>query len=57
MWALGVILYILLSGRQPFRNDRPDKALYRQVLDCDYSLSGEAWEDISPEAKDLIRSK
>ena len=41
MWSLGVILYILLRGRQPFRPDREDgKELAKQICEFDYSLKG-----------------
>ena len=53
MWSLGVILYILLRGRQPFRPDRGELA--KQILDCDFSLTDGVWDKISSEAKELIQ--
>lgn len=44
MWAIGVILYNLLSGEAPWDDD-----------DRTFKLTfGKDWKDISDEAKDLI---
>ncbi len=52
MWSLGVILYILLSGRPPFNQDRND--LVRQIIKGQYNF--ENWNRVSEEAIDLIKS-
>ena len=53
VWAVGVLLYILLSGEPPF-----DGASGRQVINAvrqgEYNMKGGAWDAISNEAKDLI---
>ncbi|XP_043707363.1 calcium/calmodulin-dependent serine/threonine-protein kinase-like isoform X2 [Telopea speciosissima] len=55
MWALGVILYILLSGDPPFL-----ATSYRQkqnlILAGDISFEDHTWTSISPSAKQLISS-
>ncbi|XP_042480430.1 calcium and calcium/calmodulin-dependent serine/threonine-protein kinase-like [Macadamia integrifolia] len=55
MWALGVILYILLSGDPPFL-----ATSYRQkqklILAGDFSFEDHTWKTISPSAKQLISS-
>ena len=56
IWALGVILYTILTGIQPFRNERDDgKELLKQVLDCDFNFEDPIWETISDEAQDLVK--
>eukprot|EP00968_Pinguiococcus_pyrenoidosus_P025072 scaffold5443_cov291-Pinguiococcus_pyrenoidosus.AAC.5 len=51
MWSLGVIMYILLSGRQPFN----DSTLFDQIETAAYRLDGKLWDSISEKAKDLLR--
>lgn len=54
MWSIGVILYILLSGKPPFYGD-DDSEILNSVKRGTYSLSGHDWKNISNEAKDLIK--
>jgi len=54
MWALGVILYILLSGCPPFSPERTDKSLIRQVCDGDYSFPKSKWASVDESAIDLV---
>lgn len=54
IWSLGVILYILLSGSPPFYGNT-DKQILTNVLKINYDFDGEEWEDISDEAKNLIK--
>lgn len=53
IWALGVILFILLSGVFPFHEDDTRK-LYRQIATCNYEFDPKYWSTISDESKDLI---
>lgn len=54
VWSIGVIMYILLSGKPPFDGDS-DKEICKKVKEGKYSLAGEEWDDISKEGKDLLK--
>lgn len=53
VWSIGVILYVLLSGYLPFYGDTQEE-LFDKILSGTYSFSHKCWDDISPEAKDLL---
>jgi serine/threonine protein kinase len=53
IWSLGVITYILLSGRPPFKGrTKPD--IFRSILYDELAFSADIWKKISPDAKDFI---
>mmetsp|Transcript_16048 Transcript_16048/g.17955 ORF Transcript_16048/g.17955 Transcript_16048/m.17955 type:complete len:502 (-) Transcript_16048:65-1570(-) len=54
LWSTGVILYILLSGCPPF-NGRDDKEILGKVASGKFSFKEKIWNNISEEAKDIIR--
>lgn len=54
VWSVGVILYILLSGRPPFAGDN-DKDILEAVKMGVFSFPIKEWSAISAEAKDLIK--
>ena len=56
MWSIGVMLFVMLSGRPPFGGDEDcsDKEVLEKVQRGEYELLEEDWEDISEEAKDLV---
>ncbi|XP_077389962.1 calcium/calmodulin-dependent protein kinase type IV isoform X2 [Festucalex cinctus] len=53
MWSVGVILYILLCGFEPFFDARGDQYMYTRILNCDYEFVSPWWDDVSDNAKDL----
>lgn len=52
-WSIGVIMYILLSGRPPF-NGPSDDEIFAKILKGKFSLSIPQFDSITNEAKDLI---
>lgn len=51
MWGLGLIVYILVSGRHPF--DHED--MYGAVTRGEIFFAEPAWQQVSPSAADLVR--
>jgi len=54
IWSTGVILYILLCGFPPFYEEELP-ALFDQILKGRYDFPSPWWDNISKEAKDLVR--
>ena len=54
IWSIGIIMFILLSGRPPFNADN-DLEIMRQIKVGHYSLKNRIWDNISTHAKDLIK--
>jgi len=51
LWALGCVLYVLLSGNSPFFGTSVRENITKGVFD----FSGEEWAEVSDGAKDLIK--
>lgn len=52
MWALGVVAYMLLSGRRPFHHqDRHEKA--RMIKTAPLKFEARVWDEISQDGKDF----
>ena len=52
-WSMGVVLFIMLSGKPPF-GGKTNKEIIDNVLKGTYSFNTPVWDQISAEAKDLI---
>lgn len=70
MWSVGIVAYMLLTGRLPFTGEEGDevaelymskhvynnKDVFRAVLYADLDFESAPWDVISPEAKELVSS-
>ena len=55
VWSTGVILYILLCGFPPFYEEELP-ALFDQILKGKYDFPSPWWDNISKDAKDLVKA-
>ena len=53
LWSMGVVLYILLSGKVPFPGES-NKEIIENVLSGKYHFSHDEFKVVSSQAKDLI---
>ncbi|QSL65312.1 hypothetical protein MERGE_002622 [Pneumocystis wakefieldiae] len=55
LWSLGVIMFALLGGYNPFDNGEvTEKEIMRKAQKGEFDFSGDSWSDVSLEAKDFI---
>ena len=55
VWSIGVMLYILLSGKPPF-DGANDTEITEKVLIGSYNFDDPIWKSISDDAKNLVKS-
>eukprot|EP00930_Biecheleria_cincta_P088923 TRINITY_DN7818_c0_g1_i2.p1 TRINITY_DN7818_c0_g1~~TRINITY_DN7818_c0_g1_i2.p1 ORF type:complete len:604 (+),score=111.85 TRINITY_DN7818_c0_g1_i2:386-2197(+) len=53
MWSLGVLTYLLLDGRSPFKG-RNDRHTYKLIRAGAYSFPKDRWTNVSELAKDFV---
>jgi serine/threonine protein kinase len=53
-WSLGVIVYMLLGGENPFFEDTVHLTM-QQIRQSNYNFKSENWAGISPDAKNFIK--
>jgi calcium/calmodulin-dependent protein kinase I len=54
VWSLGVILYILLCGYPPFRQENRAK-MFKAIRKGDYVFDSPWWDEVSDDAKDVVQ--
>ena len=54
IWALGVLSFIMLSGKPPFKGKSKEE-IFAQITTKNISYSGDIWKSTSKEAKAFIR--
>lgn len=54
VWSIGVLIYILLSGKAPF-DGATDEAIMQNIEKGDYSMADPIWSEISEDAINLIK--
>jgi serine/threonine protein kinase len=52
-WSTGVVLYIMLSGKIPFKG-KSEKEVFKRILYDDPVLEGDGWDNVPCEAKNLL---
>ena len=55
IWSIGVITYILLSGKMPFHG-RSFKETFESIVNNRWSFIGDTWNNVSPGSKTFIEA-
>ncbi|CAH8577167.1 unnamed protein product [Heterobilharzia americana] len=54
LWALGILLYIMLSGNDPYQS-KTGSDLYCAILHCDVDYKSDPWQMIGLNAQDAVK--
>lgn len=54
IWAIGVLCFIMLSGKPPFKGRSKDE-IFAQITTKNISYSGDIWKTTSKEAQNFCR--
>jgi len=54
IWSIGVMTYVMLTGRPPF-NGPNDDAIFNKIKAAELDFNSPVWDEISEAAKDFIR--
>jgi len=54
IWALGVLVFIMLSGKPPFKGKNKDE-IFVEITSKNISFSGEIWKRTSKDSRDFVR--
>ena len=53
VWSLGVVMYVFLSGQQPFHAQDLNE-VFQKIVRADFSFTTPEWEAVSEPAKSLV---
>jgi len=54
LWSCGVIMFMMLSGNQPFKGNN-DAEVFQSVKRGNYGFFGSVWDTVCEDSKNLIR--